>query len=103
MKVLGLKNIISGTFLDRPYYDSQFPNGDGDYSQAIMKAASESMVSPYIIASKIIQEQGVDGTSALISGTHPVYTGYYNFFNVGASLFNNINKEYEEFVLLKFL
>ena len=80
----GLKKIISGTFLDKPYTDIEFPNNDGNYSQAIMNAAVTSNVSPYIIASKIIQEQGTEGSSPLISGTHSVYYGYYNYFNIKA-------------------
>ena len=48
-----------------------------------MKAASQSGVSPYVLAAMILQEQG-KGTSQLISGNHPTYPGYYNFFNVEA-------------------
>ena len=32
----------------------------------------------------ILQEQGSNGTSPLISGSYPGYEGYYNFFNVEA-------------------
>lgn len=54
------------------------------YADILMKAAEVSNVSPYVLASMIIQEQGVNGTSDLISGTHSAYPGYYNFFNLGA-------------------
>ena len=50
------------------------------YSDIIMEAAQQSQISPYVLASMILQEQGSKGTSGSISGT----TGYYNFFNVGA-------------------
>ena len=80
----GLSNIVKGTFLERPYTDIEHPNNDGSYINAIMNAAAQSNVSPYIIASKIIQEQGVEGTSSLISGTYPGYVGYYNYFNIKA-------------------
>ncbi len=53
------------------------------YSDIIMYAASESGVSPYVIASTILQEQG-SGTSNLISGSDSTYPGYYNFFNINA-------------------
>ncbi len=53
------------------------------YVDIIMKAASESGVSPYVLAAAILQEQG-KGTSDLISGTNNTYPGYYNFFNTGA-------------------
>ena len=51
-----------------------------------MNAAKESKVNPYILAGTIIQEQGVNGTSGLISGNYnEEYKGYYNFFNVSAN------------------
>ncbi len=70
----GLKNIVSGTFLDTT-----------EYINIILNAGKQSGVNPYIIASKIKQEQGSSGTSALISGTYKGYEGYYNFFNWSAS------------------
>ncbi len=53
------------------------------YTDIIMKAAEVSGVSPYVLASAIIQEQG-KGTSDLISGTNSSYPGYYNYYNTGA-------------------
>ena len=78
--VEGLRSIIKGTFLEKGY------GGNSDaYVSDIMSAAGKSGVSPYIIASTIITEQGTKGTSSLISGTYAEYEGYYNFFNYGAS------------------
>lgn len=75
----GLRKIISGTFLERGY------DGVKDaYINDIMAAAQSSGVNPYILASTIIQEQGSNGNTDLISGVYPEYEGYYNFFNVGA-------------------
>ena len=75
----GLRKIVSGTFLENGY------DGVKDaYINDIMAAAQSSGVNPYILAATIIQEQGVNGTSELISGTYPGYEGYYNFFNIGA-------------------
>ncbi|MBE6733474.1 MAG: hypothetical protein E7561_05715 [Ruminococcaceae bacterium] len=83
----GLSKIIAGTFLVNNYTPNPNSQYDvecgGSYSKVIMLAAKESGVSPYIIASKIIVEQG-DGTSSLISGNYPGFEGYYNFFNWGA-------------------
>jgi putative uncharacterized protein (fragment) len=67
-------------------------NNDGGSTQAegktyvdmIMSAAIQSNVNPYVLASMLIQEQGVKGTSGLISGTTSPYEGYYNFFNIQA-------------------
>ena len=77
----GLQQIVAGTFLANGYSDPNDTAYGGSYINVIMEAARQSGVSPYVIASTIIQEQGVNGTSALISGAH----GYYNFFNYGAS------------------
>ncbi len=74
-----LANIIRGTFLERGFSDTS--DYGGSYINIIMEAARQSGVNPYVLASTIILEQGVNGTSSLISGEH----GCYNFFNYGAS------------------
>ena len=79
-----VKKITEGTFLAKKYTKASGEPGDGTDLNVIMTAAQKSGVSPYIIASKIIQEQGTSGTSSLISGKYPEYEGYYNFFNFGA-------------------
>ncbi|MBQ6825068.1 MAG: SH3 domain-containing protein [Clostridia bacterium] len=78
----GLAKIVSGTFLAGNYTESGKTH---NYIDVIMSAALASKVNPYIIASKIIQEQGTKGTSNLISGNYSGYVGYYNFFNVNAT------------------
>ncbi|MBR6902291.1 MAG: SH3 domain-containing protein [Clostridia bacterium] len=78
--VEGLRTVIGSSFLSKGY------DGNADaYIDDIMQAASESGVSPYVIAANIIAEHGNDGTSPLISGTYPGYEGYYNFFNYNAT------------------
>lgn len=75
----GLRKLISGTFLEKGY------GSDKDaYVKDIMAAARSSGVNPYVLAGTIIQEQGINGTSSLISGTYSGYEGYYNYFNVQA-------------------
>lgn len=54
------------------------------YADIIMDAAAQSGVSPYILASMILVEQGRQGTGRSISGTVSGYSGYYNFFNIEA-------------------
>lgn len=72
----GLRTVVNNTFLANGY------GGNADaYLDDIMYAAQQTGVSPYVLAAIIISEQGVNGTSALISGQ----SGYYNFFNVAAS------------------
>lgn len=82
----GLKKIVAGTFLADGYTDKNDTEYGGSYIKVIMEAGKQAGVSPYIIASKIIQEQGSKGTSSLISGNYnTTYKGYYNFFNFKAS------------------
>lgn len=54
------------------------------YADIIMEAAEVSGISPYVLAAFILQEQGTEGTSDLISGSQKDYPGFYNYFNVGA-------------------
>ncbi|MGN1080485.1 MAG: N-acetylglucosaminidase, partial [Acutalibacteraceae bacterium] len=77
----GLKKIVSGTFLEKGYSDPNDTAYGGSYIKVIMAAAQSSGVNPYILAGTIIQEQGPAGTSSIISGA----SGYYNFFNIGAT------------------
>lgn len=79
----GVSSILKGTFMENTVEDS-----DGstlDYAQAFMDIGEETGVSPYHLASRVRQEQGLKGTSSLISGTYSGYKGYYNYFNVGAA------------------
>ena len=59
-------------------------SGTKSYVDIIMNAAQQSGVNPYVLTAMIIQEQGVNGTSGLISGTDSTYPGIYNFFNIEA-------------------
>ena len=76
----GVQAIINGTHMV-----NDIDNGDGtilNYSTAFMEIAKKVGASAYHLASRVRMEQGVDGTSAMISGTYPGYEGYYNYFNV---------------------
>ncbi|MBR0535983.1 MAG: SH3 domain-containing protein [Clostridia bacterium] len=56
------------------------------YSQAIMKAAKDSGMSAYFLASKVVQEVGSSTSSyaAGSSGKSAPYNGIYNYYNIGA-------------------
>lgn len=54
------------------------------YEEIILEAAKQSGMSPYSIATKIIQEVGSKGSES-VSGTYSGYEGYYNFYNYAAS------------------
>ena len=95
----GVKSILAGSFMDTDTIS--FLNVEGgtevlnkSYAQIIYEAGKINNVSPYHLAARIRQEQGNEGSS-LISGNYTytdsetgvstTYTGYYNYFNVGAS------------------
>ena len=68
--------------------ENEVEDADGtklNYAEAFVQIGQETGVSPYHLASRVRQEQGLKGTSSLISGTYKGYEGYYNYFNVGAS------------------
>ena len=71
----GIAAMIAGTFMDTDDYD---------YVSAIYNAAETSGVSPYLLASRILQEMGNYGQSNLATGTVQGYEGYYNYYNIGA-------------------
>ena len=59
------------------------------YSATFMEAAAQSGVSPYHLASRVIQEVGYSGTTGGVTGhyapsTGNVYNNLYNFYNIGA-------------------
>lgn len=95
--VEGVEAILKDTFMDKDTITYINTSGktktiNKSYAEVIMEAAKEYNVSPYHLASRIRQEQGVDGTSTLISGKCTYkdsegksLKGYYNYFNIGAS------------------
>ena len=71
------------------YYDTKGKKKtiDKTYVDVIMEAAKKYNISPYHLASRIRQEQGTTGSTAITgtwSGYNGAYKGYYNYFNVGA-------------------
>lgn len=84
----GVEAILAGTFMSHKVLEDG-SGGGITYAQAFMKIGKELNVSPYFLASRVRQEQGTGGTSALISGTVSGYTGYYNYFNMGATGIGN--------------
>lgn len=79
--------VIDGTFME-----TRNPGGGySSFAALINDAGKAANVNPNVLAAMIIQEQGTNGTSGLISGKYPGYEGYYNFFNVGAYASNGRN------------
>ncbi len=85
----GIKTMLSGSFMDIDSIKYIDTNGEEkiiekSYAQIIFEAAKENGISPYHLASRILQEQG-KGNSSLISGKREGFIGCYNYFNIGAS------------------
>lgn len=80
----GVKNAVKNTFLSKNVtYTLNDKEYTKSYAEIILEAAKTSNMSPYSIASKIIQEVGTKGSNS-VSGTYSGYEGYYNFYNLGA-------------------
>lgn len=80
----GLSAILAGTFMENSDHELSYEGNDYTYSSALMYAGRVSGVSPYHLATRIIQEQGSNGRGSSISGTVSGYEGYYNYYNQGA-------------------
>ncbi len=85
----GVKKIIQGSFMDDVLI-TNLNNESVLYAQAYVDAGVYANVSPYHLASRTIQEVGKQGSNS-VSGTYVSsydgkdYSGYYNFYNIGAT------------------
>lgn len=78
----GVKAIIKGSFMD----GVKIQTTDGrsiTYAEAFMEAGKKYNVSPYHLASKVIQEVGLSGSKS-VTGDNKTYP-VYNFYNIGAN------------------
>ncbi len=89
----GVEAILKGTWMYNSYiyYNNTesknvLYNSTEKYSDVIMKAAAQSGLAPYYIASKIKQEVGSSTASYAggSNGTTAPFQGIYNYFNIGA-------------------
>lgn len=87
----GVGNVVSGTFMQDSGHDLSYEGTEYNYPSALMLAGRLSGVSPYHLATRIIQEQGRAGQGNSISGTVSGYEGYYNYYNQGAYKSGNIS------------
>ncbi len=71
--------------LKNSFMSSLIPGDSRTYAQAFVEIGQNQNISPFHLASRVLQEQGTQGTSPLISGTYRGYEGYYNYFNVKAA------------------
>ncbi|MBO4374504.1 MAG: hypothetical protein J5829_05310 [Lachnospiraceae bacterium] len=78
----GVQSILNNTFMSGAIPDDAKSR---TYAEAFMEIGKSRSLSPYHLASRVRLEQGVNGTSEMISGKYPGYEGYYNYFNIKAS------------------
>ena len=87
----GVNNVISGSFMANSSHDLSYNNQVYNYASALIVAANQSGVSPYHLATRILQEQGINGTGNSISGNVSGLTGLYNYYNIGAYKSGNLS------------
>ena len=80
----GLESMVDGTFMENSSHNLSYEGNDYTYITGLLLAGQKSGVSPYHLASRILQEQGNSGYGSSISGTQSDYWGYYNYYNIGA-------------------
>lgn len=78
----GVKTILADTFMSGSYTCPDTKK-KYTYSQTFMDAAKKSGVSPYHLASRCRNEQGVNGAPQSL-GTVKSYENYFNFFDIQA-------------------
>jgi len=77
-----LQSFLNNTFMSgKVQGDSQ----GRTYAYVIWNSGKTRGLSPFNLAARVIQEQGVKGASSMISGTYSGYEGYYNHYNIQAS------------------
>lgn len=76
-----IENVLRGTFMEN---NRRLANNQ-TYAQVFLALGREFNVSPLHLAGRVRHEQGVQGTSGLISGTVAGFEGLFNYFNFGAT------------------
>ena len=81
---------VVGKILDNSFMPSLYAKySDSGYASAFMEAANTYRVSPVHLASRILQEQGINGSIASLGESFTYngnsYSGYFNFYNIKAT------------------
>ena len=80
-----IEKILDNSFMPTIY--NRF--SEESYTSAFIKAAEDYDVSPVHLASRILQEQGINGSIASLGEEFTyggqTYSGYFNFYNIGAT------------------
>ena len=85
----GVESILKNTVLHKQSYVYEADDGDEiekTYGETFIDAADYSKVNPFHLATRVKQEVVTSkGLSSSATGTFSGYTGYYNFYNIGAT------------------
>lgn len=89
-KIEGVQKIIANMgYMQKNTYtktDGTQATLSKSYAQIIIEAAKEANISPYHLAARLKQEQGVGSNpGSTATGTYSGYVGYYNFMNINAT------------------
>jgi beta-N-acetylglucosaminidase len=79
-----VQKLLNPTFMASALITDAATGAQITYAQAFMQAGAASGASPYQLVSRVIQEVSAAGSRST-SGIEPGFTGFYNFFNIGAS------------------
>lgn len=80
----GVRSFISNSFMNGSSHELSYEGQSYDYASGLMLAGRMSGVSPYHLATRIIQELGRHDPSNIISGSVSGYGGLYNYYNIQA-------------------
>jgi len=85
-----VNKVLNGTFMTNPFEcfatSTDCVVGTHYYLDSFMAGARDKNVNPIHMATRVKQEQGVNGsTLSLGKGYNGEYVGYYNFFNIAAT------------------
>ncbi|MCL1948571.1 MAG: hypothetical protein FWF59_02415 [Turicibacter sp.] len=83
--VAGTNAVLNGTFMHTSSPTGNRLANGRSYAQAFFDIGRSLNVSPFHLASRVRLEQGVGGTSGLISGNFPGFQNLFNYFNFGAT------------------
>ena len=75
-----VKTILKGSFMEEVEVETGIT-----YADTFMIIGKKLDLSPYLLATRVVQEQSPEGGSLLISGKYEGYEGYYNYFNIKAA------------------
>lgn len=78
----GVESVLEQSFMAGSYTDTD--GATRSYASTFVEAGKEAGISPYHLAARCLQEQGMYGLSQSVLGNVSGYENLFNFFNIGA-------------------